>query len=270
MMAVRSEEEPVLEGRDLIIQAPTGSGNFKTAIAAGPHLWPSSRGKITIIVSPLLALEEEMVQTFKKQFKLDAVAIYGRNGSYTPEVAKVRKSSCLPLPSGIECGQTQRLARGDYQILLASPEMLQSRQFINRVLRNSAFTRRVLSIVVDEAHCISHWGADFRKKYDTLGIIRAFLPRGTAVVAMTATLTARSRRDIHSKLQLRGSSFINQGNDRPNVSIIVRACEHPLESYSDLDFVLPTKITTIEDVKKTWIYVDNITTGSEIIDHLAD
>ncbi len=48
-----------LEGRDIIIQAPTGAG--KTAIAAGPHLWPSSKGKITIMVSPLLALEDEMV-----------------------------------------------------------------------------------------------------------------------------------------------------------------------------------------------------------------
>lgn len=78
-----------LEGTDLIIQAPTGSG--KTAVAAGPHLWPSSKGKITIMVSPLLALEEEMVQTFQTQFKLKAVAIHGRNGGCTPDVAKVRK-----------------------------------------------------------------------------------------------------------------------------------------------------------------------------------
>lgn len=148
--------------------------------------------------------------------------------------------------------------------------MLQSRQFINRVLRNPVFTRRVLSMVVDEAHCISHWGADFRKKYGTLGTLRAFLPRGTPVIAMTATLTGRARRDIHSKLQLRGSSFINHGNDRPNVSLVVRACEHSLESYEDLAFVLPATITKLEDVDKTWIYVDNITTGSEIIDYLTN
>ena len=95
----------------------------------------------------------------------------------------------------------QELASGAYQILLASPEMLQSREFTNRVLRNPACSERIFSIVVDEAHCISHWGADFRKKYGTLGNMRAFLPRGTPWIAMSATLTARARRDIISKLQ---------------------------------------------------------------------
>lgn len=127
-------------------------------------------------------------------------------------------------------------------------------------------------MVVDEAHCISHWGADFRKKYGTLGTVRTFLPRGTPVIAMTATLTSRARRDIHGKLQFsKGlSRFLNVGNDRSNVSIIVRACEHPLNSYHDLDFVLPAIIQQGSDIKKTWIYVDNITVGTEIIDHLQE
>ncbi|KAI0354106.1 hypothetical protein OH77DRAFT_1383443, partial [Trametes cingulata] len=73
-------------------------------------------------------------------------------------------------------------------IVLISPEMLQSPSFVNRVLRKPAFSRRVLSMVVDEAHCISHWGANFRKKYASLGIVRAFLPRNTPVIAVTATL----------------------------------------------------------------------------------
>lgn len=150
--------------------------------------------------------------------------------------------------------------------------MLQSRTFINRVLRNPHFSSRVLSMIIDEAHCISHWGADFRKKYGTLGIVRAFLPRGTPVIAMTATLTARVRRDIQSKLHFPkgGSRFINVGNDRPNVSIVVRACQHPLNSFRDLDFVLPTSISAPEDIPKTWIYIDNINDGNRVIDHLRE
>ena len=148
--------------------------------------------------------------------------------------------------------------------------MIQSKSFMNRVLRNPRFSRRVLSMVVDEAHCISHWGADFRKKYASLGVVRAFLPRGTPVIAMTATLTARTRRDICTKLHFsKGCSrYINAGNERANISLVVRACEHPLNSYADLDFVIPPGVKTADEVPKTWIYADNISTGTDIIDHL--
>lgn len=147
--------------------------------------------------------------------------------------------------------------------------MLQSRLFIERLFRHSSFTSRVLSVIVDEAHCISHWGADFRKKYGTLGIIRPFLPKGAPFVAMSATLTRRVRRDVESKLHFRDATFINEGNERSNISLVVRACEHPMDSYRDLDFVLPKHAKTATDIPKTWIYVDNILTGGEIIDYLT-
>lgn len=148
--------------------------------------------------------------------------------------------------------------------------MLQSPTFINRVLRRAEFSQRILSVVIDEAHCISHWGADFRKKYSSLGIIRAFLPRGTPIIAMTATLTAWVRRDLHRVLHFPrlGSQFVNLGNDRPNVSIVVRACEHPQNLYADLDFILPSSIASPADIPKTYLYVDDIKLGSEIIDYL--
>lgn len=148
--------------------------------------------------------------------------------------------------------------------------MLQSSGFISRVLRRQAFTRNVLAVVVDEAHCISHWGASFRKKYSTLGSIRAFLPRGTPVIALTATLTPRVRHDIMRVLNFPKSGFrwLNLGNDRPNVSIVVRACQHPQSSFADLDFVVPANPVTAGDIPKTYIYADDINVGGHIVDHL--
>ncbi|THH28630.1 hypothetical protein EUX98_g5558 [Antrodiella citrinella] len=203
------------------------------------------------MVCPLLALEEEMVATFETDFGLKAIAINSQNG-------------------GISDAVIRKLTNGEYQVILISPEMLQSRRFSDKLLRNPLFTRRVLSMVVDEAHCLSHWGADFRKLYETLGDIRPYLPPGTPVIALTATLTARVRRDIYSKLKFtKGSSrFENVGNDRPNVSIIVRACHHAQNTFKDLDFIIPARITNPGDIPKTYVYIENIQTGADIVDHL--
>lgn len=128
-----------------------------------------------------------------------------------------------------------------------------------------------MSVVVDEAHCVSHWGASFRKKYGTLGVIRAFLAKDTPVIAVTATLTARVRRDLHNVLHIpKGSSrFINIGNDRSNVAIVVRACQHPQNTYLDTNFIIPSRPVSPSDIPKTYIYVDNIATGNEIVEHLT-
>ncbi|KAJ7704750.1 P-loop containing nucleoside triphosphate hydrolase protein [Mycena metata] len=239
--------EAQLQMRDVLVHAGTGMG--KTTIAAGPHAHPTSAGKVTLMISPLIALHDEQVETFRDEFKLKATAVNSSNGGCKVEVL-------------------QEIVQGNYEIVLISPEMALSRRFIREVLRNVDFSRRIMSVVVDEAHVVSHWGASFRKKYGTLGMIRAFLPRGTPVVALSATLPARVRNDVLSKLQF-GQDYANidVGNDRPNVSIIVRGIHHPLNTYADLDFIV-AGIRTKEDIKKTFIYADNIATGVEIIDHL--
>jgi len=62
--------------------------------------------------------------------------------------------------------------------------------------------------------------------------------------------------------------FVNQGNDRPNVAQVVRAMEHPMNSFRDIDFVIPESITSPTDIPKAFIYVDDITAGGELADHL--
>ncbi|KZP05646.1 P-loop containing nucleoside triphosphate hydrolase protein [Athelia psychrophila] len=250
MQAIRAQ----LMGKDVLLHAKTGSG--KTGVVAGPFVHPSTAGKVSIMVSPLLSLHEEqaskLIETFQKEFKLKAVAVNSRHGGCNQNVLN-------------------DIVAGKWQIVLISPEMLLSKRFIREVLKNPQFGKRVFSVAIDEAHVVSHWGSEFRKKYGTLGMIRAFLPRGTPVVAVSATLAARVRNDVLAKLQF-GRDFvsIDIGNDRPNVSIIVRSIQHPMNTYADLDFVVGEDPQVATDLDKGFIYADDINEGIRIQDHLAE
>ncbi len=147
--------------------------------------------------------------------------------------------------------------------------MALSQRFITLVLKAPEFLCRVLSVVIDEAHVVSHWGAQFRKAYGRIGMLRAFLPKETPFVAMSATLPSKLRADVLSKLQF-GTDFVDVdiGNDRPNVSLVVRAIQNAMNTFTDLDFVIKNDIQKSEEIQKTFIYADNINTGIEIIDHL--
>ncbi|KAL1671144.1 P-loop containing nucleoside triphosphate hydrolase protein [Schizophyllum commune] len=250
------------EGQDAICQAHTGAG--KTLVASAPYVLEKNAGMTTLMVSPLIALMNEMValmrsqaKSFEKDYGVSATALNSSKSS-----VDIKGTS-----------QLKRILNGEFRVVLLSPEMLASKPFTDCVLRNQRFTRRIYSVIVDEAHCISFWGAEFRKCYGSIGFIRAFLPRDTPVIALSATLTPRVTRTVVDTLQLNRSPprpylHLNIGNDRPNVSLIVRPMHHPMNTYNDLDFVIPPNISRAEDIPKTWIYADSITTGQEIIHHL--
>jgi len=123
---------------------------------------------------------------------------------------------------------------------------------------------------IDEAHCVSHWGDTFRKKYSSIGIIRAFLPRNTPIIAVSATLTPRVHQDLLSKLQFQSGKYlyINVGNDRPNVAQAVRSMEHPMNTFRDLDFLVSETMDTPGLIPKGFLYTDDVKRGGEIVDHL--
>ncbi|KAF6743084.1 ATP-dependent DNA helicase RecQ [Ephemerocybe angulata] len=228
-----------------------GTGYGKTAVAAGPHAHPAAKGMVTFMVSPLIALQEEQASTFESEFHLTAKAL---NSAH----------------EGLNKNNLSGVREGKWQIVVLSPEMLLSKVFVTQVIRHPAMAGRILSVVVDEAHVVSHWGSGFRKKYGTLGILKALLPRGTPFVAMSATLAPRVREDVLNKLQFNRKAFIDLdlGNDRNNVSIIIRAMHHAMNTYRDLKFLIPAILRRLQDIKKAFVYADTIRVATDIENYL--
>jgi superfamily II DNA helicase RecQ len=154
--------------------------------------------------------------------------------------------------------------------VIISPEMMLSKSFIENVLKKPEIGPRILSVIVDEAHVVSHWGSEFRKQYGTLGKLRALLPKGTSFVAMSATLPPRVHKDVLNKLLFdeKNHTYLNIGNDRPNVSIVVRPIHNNMNTYIDLDFLIPSNVAQPCQIKKGFIYADSVSDGIGIENRL--
>ncbi|EGO01136.1 hypothetical protein SERLA73DRAFT_26290, partial [Serpula lacrymans var. lacrymans S7.3] len=126
-----------------------------------------------------------------------------------------------------------------YQILLASPELTIENPQFNALLCSPAFQKCVLGYIVDEAHCISQWGGDFRPVYVKFNRLRSFVPLGTPIYAMSATMSpavlAKVRKTLH--ISASKSFHLNLGNDRPNVTQELRIIAGSTD-YSALDFIV--------------------------------
>jgi ATP-dependent DNA helicase RecQ len=183
-MAMRA----VLETRDSVVVLPTGGG--KSLCYQAPAVY---QGGVTVVLSPLLALMKDQVDNLEA-CGVSAVRIDSSQGPDDRRIAE------------------QRLAAGEARLLFASPERLVSGDF-GQLLRRLP----VRSFAIDEAHCISHWGHDFRPEYRQLKRIKELFPH-TSVHAYTATATEQVRRDIASQLALLEPAYLVGDFDRPNLN----------------------------------------------------
>jgi ATP-dependent DNA helicase RecQ len=180
----------ILAGRDSVVVLPTGGG--KSLCFQAPAL---VRPRLSVVVSPLISLMKDQVDTLV--------------GNGVP--AALYNST---LGADQRAAVVAGLREGRYRLLYVSPERLAgegSDSFLSLLSRcNLGF------VAVDEAHCISQWGHDFRPEYRQLGRLRALFP-GVSLHAFTATATARVRRDIVSQLDLRDPLELVGSFDRPNL-----------------------------------------------------
>ncbi|MEU1545403.1 RecQ family ATP-dependent DNA helicase [Nocardia sp. NPDC005745] len=184
--------EQVMAGKDVLVVLPTGAG--KSAIYQVPALLLDGP---TVVVSPLIALQNDQIDSIEDSRAPDAVALNSTQSKSQRRAA------------------WDALRRGDAGYIFLSPE-----QLANEDLVDDLAALRVALFVVDEAHCVSAWGHDFRPDYLRLApvIDRLGHPR---VIALTATAAPPVRRDIVARLGMRDPGEVAAGFDRPNLRLAV-------------------------------------------------
>ena len=189
--------EAVLNGEDALVVMPTGSG--KSIVYQLPALMLPG---LTVVVSPLIALMKDQQDKLAAQ-GVDALAMHSHlSGSEARDLA-------------------QRVEEGSGEMLYLTPERFKDRDFFERLL-----TRTVSLFVIDEAHCVSQWGHDFRPDYLTLGSVVPRLGR-PPILALTATATAEVREDIKRQLGMRDPHVTVTGFARPNLRFEVKRTVTP-------------------------------------------
>lgn len=213
--------QAALDGRDVLAILPTGGG--KSICFQVPAM---IRPGLALVVTPLIALMKDQVQNLVSR-GIRAVAVYA---------GMTRREVDLALNNA---------AYGDFKFLYISPERLTTRLF-QQYLRNMD----VSYIIVDEAHCISQWGYDFRPEYLQIGRLREVID--APVIAVTATATPSVADDVMDKLRFREKLLIKSGFERPNLSYIVRGTEDKLGQLTSICESVPgTGIVYVRSRKKT-------------------
>lgn len=194
-----------LGGKDAFVLMPTGGG--KSLCYQLPSIVHSGNTRgVTIVISPLLSLMEDQVSHLRK-LHIQALVL----NSETELDARRLIMNVLD-----EANPEQFV-----QCLYLTPEMLGKSAAIVKKLKSLHQRKRMARIVIDEAHCVSQWGHDFRPDYKNLGEIRREFP-GVPVMALTATATENVKVDVIHNLNMRGCEVFTQSFNRPNLHYEIR------------------------------------------------
>jgi ATP-dependent DNA helicase RecQ len=193
----REAVDAVVAGRDTLVVMPTGSGKSAIYQVAGMLV-----DGPTVVVSPLIALQRDQLEALGHSHAAPAAAL----------------NSTLPVAERREA--LEELADHRLEYLLLAPEQLAKAE-----IREEIAAARPSLLVVDEAHCISEWGHDFRPDYLRLGAVAEELGRPT-VLALTATASPPVRAEIQQRLRMKNPLLVVRDFDRPNIWLGAETFEH--------------------------------------------
>ena len=197
--------DEILSGRDVLAVMPTGAG--KSICFQVPALMMNG---ITIVISPLISLMTDQVSSLVQS---------GIRAAYLNST----------LSAAAQRKVTDNIRAGMYKIVYIAPERLDTEGF-GRVAADIGISM----VAVDEAHCISQWGQDFRPSYMNIIKFIASLPERPVVTAFTATATERVRADIVSSLEMKDPYCVTTGFDRPNLYFGVKTPDNKYEELKNL------------------------------------
>ncbi|GHV45827.1 ATP-dependent DNA helicase RecQ [Synergistales bacterium] len=227
--------EHILKGRDVLGVMPTGAG--KSLCYQVPAL---CLGGLSVVVSPLISLMKDQVDALRQ------------NGV-----------GAATLHSSMDWDEARqiygRVRSGEITLLYVAPE-----RFDNASFREFFASLDVKIFVIDEAHCVSQWGHDFRPSYLALADVAALLPKRPVVAAFTATATADVRDDIALRLNLKNPFILTTGFDRENLFFRV---EHP---RNKTDFLLRYVNTEKNSLSSGIVYCSTRRAVEEVCDRLRD
>ncbi len=214
--------QSVASGKDTLGLMPTGGGKSLTF-----QVPTMAMEGVCIVVTPLIALMKDQVENLKKR-NISAAAIY--TGMSRNEIL-ICLDNCV-----LEA----------YKFLYVSPERLSTALFLEKIVQ-----ARVCMIAVDEAHCISQWGYDFRPSYLKIANIRELLP-DVPILALTATATPEVVEDIQEKLEFKEKNVFRKSFLRSNLAYIVRTTENKEEQLLHILNKVPgTSVVYVRNRKKT-------------------
>ncbi|HLS27579.1 MAG TPA: ATP-dependent DNA helicase RecQ, partial [Opitutales bacterium] len=200
--------ETILERRDTLVVMPTGGG--KSLCYQLPAL---IRDGVTLVVSPLIALMKDQVDALQQR-GIPATMI-----NSTISYAEQRE-------------RIAAMGKGDYKLVYIAPERFRSEAFTNALGKIE-----IAFVAIDEAHCLSQWGHDFRPDYLRVGKALGKLGR-PQIAAFTATATPEVRKDILTHLELRDPKSFVTGFSRPNLRLSVKQVSSESEKYERLQTII--------------------------------
>jgi ATP-dependent DNA helicase RecQ len=199
----------IFAGKPVIGVMPTGAG--KSLCYQLPAVVLGERGGVTLVVSPLIALMKDQVD-----------ALHARGIAAVALTSAASADEQREIIDGIRAGM--------YTLVYVAPERFRSPRFVDALHASAA---RIALVAIDEAHCISEWGHDFRPDYRRLGQVVASL-KPPRLAAFTATATPEVRKDIAAQLGIEGARLHVRGFDRPNLYYVVQKVGGAADKTSQL------------------------------------